>query len=150
MCWARGRRMAQGETAAAGQASGNRGSHSGTGPGPACGAPEEQSWSAGALSLETLWGCSEPCLRARGPLHPPSGATLRVLPGFKYRLPSSWTAAWLPAACSPGLGKRSKNRFQDCLKSVGELGAQMGLSLALAMGELFEFGRSYFSKYGQK
>ena len=61
------------------------------GRGLTCGASEEQSWSAGALSRWRPSGAAlSPVWRARGaPCTHPSGATLRVLPGPAGRLPSS-------------------------------------------------------------
>ena len=73
MCWALGRRMARGKPLQQNRPVETEAATPGTGPGPHLwGIRGTELVSRGPFSLETLWGCSEPCLESTGgPLHPP-------------------------------------------------------------------------------
>lgn len=109
----------------------------GTGPGPHMrGIRGAGRVRRGPFPLETLWGCSEPHLES-------VGGPLRVLPGPAGRLPSGPLLLGSQQLACSGPGERSKNRFQDGLKSVGKLASRWGQLLPTRVN-YFEPGRSYF------
>ena len=71
------------------------------------------------------------------------GAPLRVLPGPSGRLPSGPPLLGSQQLACSGPGERSKNRFQDGLKSVGKLASRWGQLLPTRVN-YFEPRRSYF------
>lgn len=146
MCWGRGRRTARvgncrGRTGRWAQVRTGRWEQRQQvwvlGPGPHMrGIRGADQVRRGPFLLETLWGCSEPHLESMG-------APLWVLPRPMGRLPSDPPLLGSQQLACLGPGERSKNRFQDGLKSVGKLASRWGQLLPTRVN-YFEPGRSYF------